>query len=247
MKKIMLTVAMLALAFSAQPVSAAGGSVTGGSVFGTQSTAVALGQGNANGAVTLGLADITSFVGTFDYGMSKFTTGRMKLGFADANNSDMAISLGGEIRWQVWSVANSMAGKGNKNRKADLTRKANQKPFDLSIGVMTEYLSIERDAVISNVPTTISESVFQFGGFLLASQSFVTKSGKLITPYGRLNVRLEDTKSKPAGGISDSNSDIEIGFNTGVSYQFTNTMNIYGEFQMDGNNGLFIGVDFKVM
>ena len=237
MKKIMLTVAMLALALSAQPVAAAGGSV-----FGTQSTAVALGQGNANGAITLGLADITSFVGTFDYGMSKFTTVRMKLGFADAGNSDLAISLGGEIRWQVWSVANSMAGKGNKNRKADLTRKANQKPFDLSIGVMTEYLSIDTKIGI----TTYSSSVFQFGGFLLGSHSFVTNGGKMITPYGRFSVRYEDTNSEDING-KFSNSDIEIGFNTGVSYQFTNTMNIYGEFQMDGNDGLFIGVDFKVM
>ena len=238
MKKIMLTVAMLALALSAQPVAAAGGSV-----FGTQSTAVALGQGNANGAVTLGLADITSFVGTFDYGMSKFTTGRMKLGFADANKSDMAISLGGEIRWQVWSAANSMAGKGNKNRKGNLTRKANQKPFDLSIGVMTEYLSIDKKAATL---VTYSTSIFQFGGFLLGSHAFVTNGGKMITPYGRFSVRLEDTNFEDNSG-KVSNSDIEIGFNTGVSYQFTNTMNIYGEIQMDGNDGLFIGVDFKVM
>ena len=241
MKKIMLTVAMLALAFSAQPVLAAGGSV-----FGTQSTAVAIGQGNANGAITLGLADITSFVGTFDYGMSKFTTGRLKLGFADASNSDMAISIGGEIRWQVWSVANYVGKKGSKSSKGIKSRKANKKPLDLSIGVMTEYLSIDNDVILAGVKNTYSSSIFQFGGFLLASQSFVTKSGKMITPYGRFNIRLEDTNFENAGG-KVSNSDIEIGFNTGVSYQFTNTMNIYGEFQVDGNDGLFIGVDFKVM
>ncbi len=234
----MLTVAMLALALSAQPVLAAGGSV-----FGTQSTAVAIGQGNANGGITLGLADITSFVGTFDYGLSKFTTGRMKLGFADANNSDLAISIGAEIRWQVWSVAHSMAKKGNRSGRSNLSRKANKRPFDLSIGVMTEYLSIDKKTAPL---TTSSFSVFQFGGFLLGSQSFVTKSGKMITPYGRFNIRLEDTNFENNGG-KVSNSDIEIGFNTGVSYQFTNTMNIYGEFQVDGNDGLFIGVDFKVM
>lgn len=238
MKKIMLTVAMLALALSAQPVLAAGGSV-----FGTQSTAVAIGQGNANGGITLGLADITSFVGTFDYGLSKFTTGRMKLGFADANNSDLAISIGAEIRWQVWSVAHSMAKKGNRSGRSNLSRKANKRPFDLSIGVMTEYLSIDKKTAPL---TTSSFSVFQFGGFLLGSHSFVTKSGKLITPYGRFNIRLEDT-NKELLGIKSSSSNIEIGLNTGVSYQFTNTMNIYGEFQMDGNDGLFIGIDFKVM
>jgi len=238
MKKIMLTVAMLALALSAQPVLAAGGSV-----FGTQSTAVAIGQGNANGGITLGLADITSFVGTFDYGLSKFTTGRMKLGFADANNSDLAISIGAEIRWQVWSVAHSMAKKGNRSGRSNLSRKANKRPFDLSIGVMTEYLSIDKKTAPL---TTSSFSVFQFGGFLLGSHSFVTKSGKLITPYGRFNIRLEDT-NKELLGIKSSSSNIEIGLNTGVSYQFTNTMNLYGEFQIDGNDGLFIGVDFKVM
>lgn len=238
MKKIILTVAMLALVFSAQPVMAGSGSV-----FGTQSTAVALGQGNANGGVTLGLADITSFVGTFDYGMSKFTTFRMKLGFADASNSDLAITLGGEVRWQVWSIAPSYSGKGKKAGKRNLSKKANQKPFDLSIGVMTEYLSIDKK---TGLLTSSSLSVFQFGGFLLGSHSFVTNGGKMITPYGRFNVRLEDTNIE-VNGVKVSNSDIEIGFNTGVSYQFTNTMNIYGEFQMDGNDGLFIGIDFKVM
>ncbi len=238
MKKIILTVAMLALVFSVQPVLAGAGSV-----FGTQSTAVALGQGNANGGITLGLADITSFVGTFDYGMSKFTTFRMKLGFADANNSDLAISLGGEVRWQVWSIAPSVSSKGKKAGKRNLSKKANQKPFDLSIGVMTEYLSIDKKV---NLLTSSSLSVFQFGGFLLGSHSFVTNGGKMITPYGRFNVRLEDTNFEDING-KVSNSDIEIGFNTGVSYQFTNTMNIYGEFQMDGNDGLFIGIDFKVM
>ena len=238
MKKIILTVAMLALAFSAQPVLAGSGSV-----FGTQSTAVALGQGNANGGITLGLADITSFVGTFDYGMSKFTTFRMKLGFADANNADLAITLGGEVRWQVWSIAPSISSKGKKAGKRNLSKKANQKPFDLSIGVMTEYLSIDKK---TNLLTSSSLSVFQFGGFLLGSHSFVTNGGKMITPYGRFNVRYEDTNFENTSG-KISNSDIEIGLSTGVSYQFTNTMNIYGEFQMDGNDGLFIGVDFKVM
>ena len=238
MKKIILTVAMLALVFSAQPVLAGSGSV-----FGTQSTAVALGQGNANGGVTLGLADITSFVGTFDYGMSKFTTFRMKLGFADANNADLAITLGGEVRWQVWSIAPSYSGKGKKAGKRNLSKKADQKPFYLSIGVMTEYLSIDKK---TGLLTSSSFSVFQFGGFLLGSHSFVTNGGKMITPYGRFNVRLEDTNVE-VNGVKVSNSDIEIGFNTGVSYQFTNAMNIYGEFQMDGNDGLFIGIDFKVM
>ncbi len=237
MKKTILTVALLALAFSAQPVLAGGGSV-----FGTQSTAVAIGQGNANGAFTLGLADITSFVGTFDYGMSKFTTGRLKLGFADASNSDLALSLGAEIRWQVWSIANYVGNKGSRGSKGNKSRKADKKPFDLSIGVMTEYLSIDNKIGAF----TYNASVFQFGGFLLGSHSFVTKGGKLITPYGRFNIRLEDTNFENSGG-KVSNSDIEIGLNTGVSYQFTNTMNLYGEFQMDGNDGLFIGVDFKVM
>ena len=238
MKKIILTAAMLALAFSAQPVLAAGGSV-----FGTQSTAVALGQGNANGGITLGLADITSFVGTFDDGMSKFTTFRMKLGFADAGNSDLAITLGAEVRWQVWSIAPTYSGKGKKAGKRHSSTKATQKPFDLSIGVMTEYLSIDKK---TNLLTSSSLSVFQFGGFLLGSHSFVTNGGKMITPYGRFSVRYEDTNFDDLSG-KNSNSNIEIGLSTGVSYQFTNTMNIYGEIQMDGNDGLFIGVDFKVM
>jgi hypothetical protein len=205
-----------------------------GSVFGTQATASSVGHHVGYFGVGVGLADMTSFVGTFDYGFSKSVTGRMKLGFADAGDqTDAAISFGGELRWQLWEVS-----------------EVNNRPFDLSIGAMTEYLKFSDSYNTSFGNFDSDLSVFQLGGFLLGSHSFVMSSGKLLTPYAKLNVRLEDWTSKVSGAgttLEASDSGLEIGLGTGLAYQLTNSMNLYGEFQVDGNDGVFLGLDFKVM
>lgn len=222
MKKLIVLATVIAVLLTGSSFAA-----SVGSVFGTQATATALGHRVGYFGVGVGLADLTSFVGTFDYGFSKYTTGRLKLGFADdGDNTDMAMTFGGEIRWQLWEAGG-----------------VNNRPIDMAIGAMTEYLKFSDSyaGVESNL------SVFQFGGFVLGSHSFVMSSGKLITPYAKLNVRLEDTSLKVTGAGDASSSDLKIGLGTGLSYQLSNTMNLYGEFQVDGNDGVFFGVDFKVM
>ena len=76
-----------------------------GSAFGTQATAQSLGQRVGYFGLGVGVADYTSVVGTFDYGLSNYTTGRLKLGFTDSgDNADMALSMGAEVRWQIWQA-----------------------------------------------------------------------------------------------------------------------------------------------
>jgi hypothetical protein len=198
-----------------------------GSVFGTQATAEAVGHRVGYFGVGVGIADLTSFVGTFDYGFSKYTTGRLKLGFADEGSAtDMSISFGGEIRWQLWQAGGT-----------------SKRPLDLAVGAMSEYMKFSDR--IGTVETSLS--VFQFGGFVLGSHAFVMSNGKLITPYAKLNVRLEDTNAEVTGLPGTSSSDLRVGLGSGLSYSVSNTMNLYGEFQVDGNEGVFFGVDFKVM
>jgi len=223
-------------------VALAGSSVMAdvGSVFGTQATAQSLGHRVGYFGLGVGIADFTSVVGTFDYGLSKYTTGRLKLGFTDdGDNADMALSMGAELRWQLWRAeVGTSKGKGKSKNTM-----ATQRPIDLAIGPMIEYFKIGSSVQSVNYDV----SVFQFGGFLLGSHGFMTSGGKLITPYAKFNVRLEDTKVSVTGFPDVSESDLRVGLGTGVAYQFTNTMNLYGELQFDGNNGFFMGVDFKVM
>ena len=209
-------------------VTVAGSSVLAdvGSAFGTQATAQSLGQRVGYFGLGVGIADYTSVVGTFDYGLSNYTTGRLKLGFTDSgDNADMALSMGAEVRWQIWQAGG-----------------VNKRPVDLAVGPMIEYFKIGQR--VQSVSTDIS--VFQFGAFVLGSHGFMTSGGKMLTPYAKLNVRNENVKVE-IQNVSASASDLRVGFGTGVSYQMSNSMNLYGELQFDGNNGFFMGVDFKVM
>ena len=222
MKKLILLTVFLLVAMAGSSVMA-----DVGSAFGTQATAQSIGQRVGYFGLGVGVADFTSVVGTFDYGLSKYTTGRLKLGFTDdGDNTDMALALGAEVRWQLWQAGG-----------------VNNRPVDLAIGPMIEYFKFSWDVGTANADL----SVFQFGGFVMGSHGFVTSGGNVVTPYAKLNVRLEDTKVSITGFPDASESDLRVGLGTGVAYQLTNTMNLYGEFQFDGNNGFFAGVDFKVM
>jgi hypothetical protein len=86
-------------------------------------------------------------------------------------------------------------------------------------------------------------SLLQFGGQLIGSYPVTLSNGKLLSPYGRLNVRLE--RASMSGGGSDS--DMQFGLNGGVAFGLTSTVNLYGEFQIDGNDGIFLGIDFRAM
>ncbi|MGH8016112.1 MAG: hypothetical protein ACREBV_07975, partial [Candidatus Zixiibacteriota bacterium] len=222
MKKLTLLTVFLLVAMAGSSVMA-----DVGSAFGTQATAQSVGHRVGYFGVGVGIADFTSVVGTFDYGLSKFTTGRLKLGFTDdGDNADMALSMGAEVRWQIWRAGG-----------------VNKRPVDLAVGPMIEYFKIG-----SNVgPTNFDLSVFQFGGFVMGSHGFMTSGGNVVTPYAKLNVRVEDVKLEVTGFGDVSESDLRVGLGTGVAYQMTKTMNLYGELQFDGNNGVFLGVDFKVM
>jgi hypothetical protein len=216
MKKTMIVFALvLALATSS---SFADSSV--GSSFGTLTTAKALGQGHGTFGFGVGLADYTSFVGTFAYGLSQYSDGRLKLGFVDPGPGDAEITLGADYKWQFWNVSPS-----SKN------------PFDFAVGMAMEYVSFSY------------ESVFQLGGQLIGSYPVALKNGGTLTPYGRFNARVEwiSWDLPPTSSRDDSESNLEVGLNGGVQWQMTSTVALYTEFQIDGNDGIFIGIDFGVM
>ena len=84
---------------------------------------------------------------------------------------------------------------------------------------------------------------------MLASYPIQLKNGRSITPYGRFNARMESVSRDlpPTATSDDSKTNLEVGFNAGVKWEMTSTVDLYGEFQLDGNDGLFLGIDFNVM
>jgi len=100
-------------------------------------------------------------------------------------------------------------------------------PFDLAAGLLLEYVNYE------------GASVSEVGGNIIGSVPFKLSTGQMVIPYSRLNFRLEHS------GKSENN--FRVGFNAGAKYEFNPDLGIYGELQIDGNSGLFLGLEIRAL
>lgn len=105
-----------------------------------------------------------------------------------------------------------------------------REPFDMAFGGAFEYVDLG------------GFSVFQIGGNVVGSYPFKLGNGSTLSPYGRFNIRVE-----AASGNNISSTNLDFGLNGGVAWNATRTVTFYGEFQLDGNNGVFLGIDLNVM
>ena len=103
----------------------------------------------------------------------------------------------------------------------------NRRPMDMALGGFFEFTEFG------------GLTLFQIGGQFFGSRSFRMSNGSALTPYGRFNVRLES--------IEDADTKIRFGLNGGCAWSVSSTINLYGEFQLDGNDGVFFGIDFNMM
>ncbi|MEW6049651.1 MAG: hypothetical protein AB1644_01105 [Candidatus Zixiibacteriota bacterium] len=102
-----------------------------------------------------------------------------------------------------------------------------RRPMDMALGGFFEFTEFG------------GQTLFQFGGQFFGSRSFRMSNGSALTPYGRFNARLES--------IEDADTKIRFGLNGGCAWAVSTTINLYGEFQLDGNDGVFFGIDFNMM
>jgi len=179
--------------------------------FGSLSTANTIGYGNGNFMGLIGFADITTFGGVFTYGMSDNTDGRLKLGLIDGEGgADATLMFAADFKYNFISVDSSLQNG----------------PFDMALGGFFEYYDFEIN------------SSWSLGGQYIGSYPLKLSGGSLLSPYGRLSVRLQSV---------NSNSDLEIGFNGGVMWELNHNIDLYGEIEFDNDNNIFIGIDFNVM
>ncbi len=188
-----------------------------GSAFGALSTAGTAGLGHGNFGFAIGLADATSFTGSFNYGLSEHMDGRLKFGLIDPDGGDTEIALGADFKYQMVSVSGVSKG-----------------PFDMAIGAFAEYYGFG------------DFSVLQLGGHYTGSYPVKLESGGTLTPYGRFNVRIENW-SLDVAGIDESETNLEIGLNGGVHWAINSALGAFGEFQLDGNDGVFFGIEFNAL
>jgi hypothetical protein len=191
------------------------GALAGGA-FGNLTTARTVGMGKGFWGIGVGVADATSFFGTFTYGMSESFDGRAKFGFVDGGG-DTEVTLGFDVKYQMLSHGG-----------------ASNNPFDMALGGLFEFADYG------------GVSYMQVGFLTTGSYPFAMSNGRFLSPYVRLNVRIEDVNYDGPGG-SGGGSDLELGINAGVQYELSKNVGLYGEFQLDGNDGAFFGLDFNVL
>lgn len=185
-----------------------------GGSFGTLSTGEAIGRGEVSILAGLGVGDATTAFGSLRYGVGDRIDGRIKLGLRDEGGTDAELIFGADLMFQV------------------LTREVRGgDPLNLSFGGMTEVWNSE------------AYDIWQIGGFTVGSYPFRLGNGMGLSPYGRLNVRVEDISDDAVRGDS---SELELGFNGGARLDVTRSLQVYAEFQIDGNDGLFLGAEFLV-
>ena len=105
------------------------------------------------------------------------------------------------------------------------------RPFDMAPGGFFEYIDFE------------GGSVFEIGAQVVGSYDFEMSSGRLLIPYARFNMRMESISADGGG----SNSELKFGVNGGVCFELSELIKLYGEFQLDGNDGVFFGLDYNVL
>jgi hypothetical protein len=99
--------------------------------------------------------------------------------------------------------------------------------------------------------STVSMSVWQIGGQVTGSHTIHFSNGGTLAPYGRLNLRYEAISVElaatfPGATVSASDSHMALGLNGGVAWGPTRNILLFGELQIDGNDGLFLGIDYKL-
>jgi hypothetical protein len=204
-----------------------------GTFFGAMATAQATGKGQTTLNGTLGIADVTTYVGSLGYGFSETMDGRIRVGAGEESGFNTAFVIGGDLRWQLWDMDQMTAAK--------------PKPFDLALGGFMEWSKWNIDDQFFT--GSASMKVLEIGIGVTGSRTYRMSSGSTLTPYGRLNLRHENAtftyEDTQFGSTSASDSQVALGANAGVAWGVSDRFVLMGELQIDGNDGLFLGVDYR--
>ncbi len=189
-----------------------------GTTAGCLTTADACGFGSGYIGGFAGYGDEASTIfGNISYGFSNYTEGRVLIGFSDPDfsNADPSLLLGADVKYEVM----------------DYYDKLRENPFDMALGAFIELVNYE------------GFSTLELGPYAIGSIPYRFSSGRKIIPYSRLNLRWERISFDENDDANDSN--FRLGLNLGVKFELAGDINLYGEIQIDGNTGIFAGVDFK--
>jgi len=184
-----------------------------------------LGQLSTARTLPVGKYDLGGYFGVYEDAFAFF--GQFRGGAAD--HLDLGMKLG--------VINYDPPGKNGSNTgvilggdlKYQLLDAKLKDPFDLSIGAGFEFFSVK------------DYDSFSFGANFCGSKDFPLSKGRVITPYGRLNLRGERAPDE----VGRKETDFQAGLNPGVSLRVTTDLQILGEFQFDDNFGFIGGLTYS--
>ena len=190
---------------------------------GQLSTAKVTKEGGVLGGGYIGVyEDAFSIFGQIRYGFITDLDGGLKLGLL---NLDPGEGFGESATGVIL---------GGDVKYQILNRKVGD-PLDFSFGFGMEYLNVS------------DYSLFSFGGNLVGSYDFELESKKVVTPYGRLNLRGERMEvTIPGWTGSEDDTDFDIAFSLGCNLQITSELSMIAELQIDDNVGIIGGLSYYI-
>ncbi len=185
---------------------------------GQLSSAVTTPSGHSRIGVYTGIYDgAIGVLGQFRYGIDQYADIGFKLGIIDFDHIE---GFG----------ANETGGDFAFDFKYRILERELRDPFNLSAGAAVEFVTVD---VLD---------IFSLGANVIGSYPVTLRNGRLLEPYGRLNLRAQH--ESPEWGNSDT--DFEIGLNVGTSFELSRSIRAFGEFQFDDPFAFYLGVDFDI-
>jgi len=182
---------------------------------GQLSTASTTPEGTSKTGVYAGIYDhAIGLLGQYRYGVGAYTDIGFKLGVLDLDRG-LNDNAGLDFAFDF---------------KYKVMEKSLRDPFDLSLGGLGEVLVVN------------DFNIFSVGANAIGSYPVKLHNGRILEPYGRLNLRFQ--RVGVSGG--HSNTDLEIGLNMGASFELNRTTKAIAELQFDDPFAFFLGVDFEL-
>jgi hypothetical protein len=171
--------------------------------------------------------DAFAVVGSCRYGFGSYTEGRFRLGLIDQDGpeTDPHLILGVDVKYALWDYGATGSGKSAPGTQYE-------NPIDLSLGFFAEYATLE------------SSRILGLGGGVITSRPFPLGNRSTIEPYGRFNIRYENTELRrdtPFG--FKKGDDLEVGLNIGALFAVTPLVDFTAEIQIDEQVAFMLGID----
>jgi hypothetical protein len=182
---------------------------------GQLSTASTTSEGASKVGVYAGIYDgAIGILGQYRYGVAAYTDIGFKLAILDLDRG-IVHDAGADFAFDL---------------KYRVMEERLRDPFDLSIGGAAEFLTVK------------DLGVFSIGANAIGSYPFKLSNGRLLEPYGRLNLRAQH--DNPSYG--SSTTDFQIGLNMGAAFELSRNTRAFAEFQFDDPFAFYMGVDFDL-